>query len=764
VTRRWPPSLRWSLPAILLVLGGAGIAVGYRIDVGHFARMAVEEGREDARLVAYRAVAGIERHLRAGEPADARDVVDAVRVDRSVEFALLVDPAGQVVFATDYAAEGRPLAETAFTAWMPQFERARDRRHETSEVATAERLVLAVPAVLHDRFGAGRRTDRGVLLLGVDLTSRMLWARAAAARRSSVMAAVIAALVASLWILLSRLVTRRAERLVASTHRITQGDFSARGELAGSDELARLSLSIDRMAAALGEKTAALESSERRFRQLIEHGSDVILAVERGGTIRYASPSAERVLGRVPDELVGCRVEDLVDAADAERTAAVVAGAFERPEPDLRREEVRCRAADGTVRILEITGYAPPELRARGEAVLNARDLTSWRELEDQLRQAQKMEAIGRLAGGVAHDFNNYLTAILGYGELLAEHLTAGSAAAGQLDEIRSAARRAASLTGKLLAFGRRQMLQPSDIDLNRVVAGLEELVRRLLGETMLLELDLSPRPVWVHADRMQLEQVILNLATNARDAMSRGGRLTIATERLEPGARPEPNGEAARRPLAILRVRDDGAGMSEEILERIFDPFFTTKEVGRGTGLGLSTVVGIVEQSGGHVKVESSPGAGSVFEVGLPAIEPSGTSEIDRAPSGPLEAGIETVLVVEDEAAIRRMLVATLSAHGYRVLTAETPRRALELLGGSSAELDLLLTDIVMPDLSGPELAAELRILRPELRVLYISGYSEEVVRREGGLEEGARLLAKPFTSRALLAAVRAVLDARPA
>jgi two-component system cell cycle sensor histidine kinase/response regulator CckA len=758
-----PPrvSLRWILPVSLLALGGIGLVVGYRIDLRDHLRASFEEGRETARQTTYRAVAGVERHLRAGERAGARDVVDATRIERSVEFAALVGGDDRVVFATEYDAEDRALSDTPLARFAALKASAGSRRHEPSESFGAdELLVIATPVALYSRFGAPAAGDRGVLLVGFDLSDRLARARAEARHRALRLAGMIAALVAALWLLLSLLVTRRAARLETSTRRIADGDFTARGALRGADELARLSGSIDRMATALGEKTAALAASERRFRQLIEHGTDLLLVIDAERRIRYASPSAQRVLGHPPEELLDRRFDELVEAEARPALERVLAAAFADEAPD-RREELVVRTAAGASRLIEFFGYAPPDLRARGEAVLNARDLTSWRALEDQLRQAQKMEAIGRLAGGVAHDFNNVLTVILGNCELLAARLDRGSEAGSQLEEIRVSARRAADLTGKLLAFGRRQMLQPVALDLNRVVAGLESLVRRLLGETMSLELELSERPVWLRADRSQLEQVVLNLATNARDAMARGGRVRISTALEVRGE----GGEAGGAPFALLRVRDDGAGMNAEVQRRIFDPFFTTKEIGRGTGLGLSTVLGIVEQSGGHVRVESAAGAGSLFEIALPAMaEPDEPLLEFATPYEPLAVGAETVLVTEDEAAIRRLLVATLAGQGYRVLTAESPRQALELARAEREPIDLLVTDIVMPELSGPELAAELRRAGGQLRVLYISGYSEEIARRENALEAGSRLLAKPFTTRALLAAVRSALEAEGA
>ena len=751
----WPyVSLRWILPASLLALGGTGLLVGYRLDLRDHLDAARAEGGETARLIAFRAVSGVERHLRAGEREDARDVVDATRIERSVDFAALVDGAGRVVFSTDYGAEGRALADTALARFARLAAAVGARRREPVESCVADGLrVYATPVALYSHFGVPAAADRGALLLGLDLSPRLARAHAEAQRRAVRLTGMIATLVAALWLLLSLLVTRRAARLEASTRRIADGDFSARGALRGADELARLSGSIDRMAAALGEKTAALAANERRFRQLIEHGTDLLLVVDVEGRIRYASPSAWRVLGHAAEDLLDRRFDELVEAEARPVVGRILAAAFAEEVPE-RREELVVRTADGASRLIEIFGYAPPDLRGRGEAVLNARDLTSWRALEDQLRHAQKMEAIGRLAGGVAHDFNNVLTVILGNSELLKDRLGPQEPVAAQIEEIRTAARRAADLTGKLLAFGRRQMLKPVALDLNEVVTGLAGLVRRLLGETMHLELELAPGPVWLRADRSQLEQVVLNLATNARDAMARGGRLSIATA-LEGGT------ESGPGLFAVLRVQDTGTGMSPEIQARIFDPFFTTKETGRGTGLGLSTVLGVVEQSGGRVRVESAPGAGSLFEIALPAIAPPARPPAELStPSEPIAAGAETILIAEDEEAIRRLLATTLAAQGYRVLSADSPRGALEMVRAEPDPIDLLITDIVMPELSGPELAAELRRAGARFRVLYMSGYSEEIARRESGLEAGALLLAKPFTSRALLSAVRDALD----
>jgi signal transduction histidine kinase/CheY-like chemotaxis protein len=398
------------------------------------------------------------------------------------------------------------------------------------------------------------------------------------------------------------------------------------------------------------------------------------------------------------------------------------------------------------------------------EVICSVHDITERRALEDQLRQAQRMEAVGRLAGGIAHDFNNLLTAIIGYNELVKGRLEPGSPLADDVAEIGSAARRAAGLTQQLLAFGRRQLLRPELLDVNEVIGGAERLLRRLLGEDIAIVSHLSPGPGLVRVDRGQLEQVIINLAVNARDALPRGGQLEIETRTLAPDDPGLPPGVASGPAgLVLLRVTDNGLGMDETTRARAFEPFFTTKDVGKGTGLGLSTVYGIVRQSGGEVWIDSSPGRGTRVTVCLPRVEgvlpgPSAAT----APSDPIR-GTETILIAEDEDAIRVMLKEALHRHGYRVLEAAEPNAARRILEAATERVDLLLTDVVMPGGSGPELAAWARQRRPALPVLFMTGYADEAtLRREGVTVAGAPVVSKPFDPDAIAVLIRRTLDGR--
>ena len=389
------------------------------------------------------------------------------------------------------------------------------------------------------------------------------------------------------------------------------------------------------------------------------------------------------------------------------------------------------------------------------------RDVSDRRTLEDQLRQAQKMEAVGQLAGGIAHDFNNLLTAIIGNGELLLREMDPSDARRLDVLEITRAAHRAGSLTRQLLAFSRKQILQPRLLGLNQVVTELSTMLRRVIGEHVELRLDLDPLLGPVLADPGQMEQVITNLAVNGRDAMPAGGTLTIRTANLDGALVPRSGPEEGELlgPHVALAVTDTGVGMDDRTRARLFEPFFTTKELGRGTGLGLATVYGIVRQSGGHIRVHTRLHEGSTFTIYLPRAE--GPSEAGDDGSGQTEepGGAGTVLVVEDEEAVRTLACRVLRAKGYRVIEAASADLAVAILGGSTEPIDLLLTDVVMPGMSGPTLAQRLVAQHPSLRVLYMSGYAEAAIERQGALPAGGELLEKPFTADQLARRVRAAM-----
>jgi len=423
---------------------------------------------------------------------------------------------------------------------------------------------------------------------------------------------------------------------------------------------------------------------------------------------------------------------------------------------DLAAEPFQMTRADGSVRAVLISTS-----RLRGDdgsehllALCN--DVTERRSLEEQLRQSQKLEAVGRLAGGIAHDFNNFLNAILGYSELLADRLKESDGAAlGHLEQIRRAADRAAALTQQLLEFGRRRAVAPRALDLNAVIAEMEPMLRQLIGERIEVALHLAPDLAAVRADPGQLSQVLMNLVVNARDAMPRGGRLTLTTANLPAAAGRSGNG-------VLLRIEDTGMGMDAATAARMFEPFFTTKDAGQGTGLGLSIVYGIVEESGGQVRCDSEPGRGTAFEIVLPAIaaSPATIAEAKPAAAGVGDGGV--VLVAEDEEQVRNLMVEVLTRAGYQVLAANNGARALEVATAFAGTIDALVSDVMMPELDGEGLARELRQRRPGVRILLTSGYPQERLARAptGG---GSAFLAKPFAPVALVSAVRELLSAPP-
>jgi two-component system, cell cycle sensor histidine kinase and response regulator CckA len=511
---------------------------------------------------------------------------------------------------------------------------------------------------------------------------------------------------------------------------------------------------------------SALRESEERFRTLVQESSDVVAVYDVEGTFTYLSPSVERVFGYAPAALVGTSAFALLHPDDREPART----AFTRTVADHRRSSphhFRIRLADGRWAWVETIArnlLDHPQIRG---IVVTHRDITERKaaeermgRLQEQFLQSQKMEAIGRLAGGVAHDFNNLLTSIIGYADMLLRDERVTADLRDGIREIEAAADRAADLTRRLLTFSRKQVLQARVVDLNALVANLQKLLQRMIGEDVTLLAGLDPGAGRVRADPGQLEQAIINLAVNARDAMPGGGTLSIETRdlTLSPGSLPGHTIGAPGR-WVLVSVSDTGVGMSDEVKVHLFEPFFTTKEPGRGTGLGLATVYGFVRQSGGHIDLTSAPGRGTCFRIYLPCVE----EELSAEPGGqgdPVEqGGTERLLVVEDEAPLLRMILRTLSACGYNAVGAAGADGALALLDAGHA-FDLLITDVVMPVMGGVELAREIRRRRPGTRVLYISGYTGGAFGDEHPVEQGAGFLPKPFSLRALTAKVRELLD----
>jgi PAS domain S-box-containing protein len=511
-----------------------------------------------------------------------------------------------------------------------------------------------------------------------------------------------------------------------------------------------------------------LLESEQRYRSLFEHHPHAVYSVDLEGRFVSANPTCEAVAGYAPEELLGQPFDPVVVPEHREVTrrhfAAALAGVGQNYVIGIFHKSGR--------RIdLEITNI-PIVVDGAVVGVYGiARDLTAQRSLEAQLQQAQKMEAVGRLAGGIAHDFNNLLTAILTHTELILSDLPGGQTREDAA-LIRETAQRATALTRQLLAFSRKQVARPQVVDLNEVIRATRRLLRRTLGEEVVVETYLTGTRVTVQADPSQLEQVLLNLAVNARDAMPQGGRLTLRTDVavLDEEAAQKHGGLPAGA-YVVVAVEDSGIGMSREVQEHIFEPFFTTKGVGKGTGLGLSTVYGIVKQIGGAIDVASAPGAGTTFTVFVPrylGTTHAGDDAVAVSPPG----GHETILVVEDESTVRSSVRRILARHGYTVLEARHGAEALRLMETRPAPPDaeavrLVVTDLVMPEMGGHDLIASLRVRPDAPRLLVMSGYDEHAAVEGEALPADIPFLEKPFTVEGLLRAVRAALDAgreRPA
>lgn len=538
-------------------------------------------------------------------------------------------------------------------------------------------------------------------------------------------------------------------RILESTASVIRGGNS------GSDKLVTVARDIT-------ERKRAVEASllsEASFRSVVENAPYGIYRASTHGDLLRVNPALQRMLGYTqPGELLGLRLDAAVfrNAGDFERLVELLAdnGEFKDVELDWLRK-------DGSPLTVRCSGrrLGGPEINDGFEVF--AEDVTDRRILERQLRMAAKMEAVGRLSGGIAHDFNNLLGVIIGYSQVLKRKLPPDSSLQEYADQVEKAGQRAVSLTRQLLAFSRQQILSPAVLNLNTLVSDMEKMLPRLIGEDIVLHFHLAADLGRVKADHSQIEQIVMNLAVNARDAMPEGGHLTVETanaELDETYARHHAGAKPGR--YVMLAVSDSGVGMNAETIARIFEPFFTTKEVGKGTGLGLATVYGVVKQSGGYIWVDSEPGKGASFRIYLPRVDEDVSPPSESPHSEDSLAGTETVLLVEDAEPLRKLAQSFLVEHGFEVLSAGNGEEAMELAKTWRRPIHLLLTDVVMPGMNGRALAEQLVPVHPEMRILYMSGYTDSFIAGHGVLEPGTELLHKPFTEQALLRKVRQILD----
>jgi PAS domain S-box-containing protein len=517
-------------------------------------------------------------------------------------------------------------------------------------------------------------------------------------------------------------------------------------------------------ALAMRASSSRLLQSEAQYRRIVETANEGICTLDADARILLANARLASMVGYSPQELTGTWLLALLDP----ESQAVLTSRLSESDP-AQVCDLRLRRRDGQeVWAIAVASPMTDEQERRVGSLLMLTDISERKRLESQLLQFQKMEAIGQLAGGVAHDFNNIVTAILGNVDLLRLHLRRRPIQAeelgGDVDQIERAGERAMALTRQLLTFSRRQVVKPELLDPVRLLADMQKMLERLIRDDVRLRITAGPDVPPILADAGQFEQVIINLVVNARDAMPEGGQVTVHTSRVdldETYIAMQP--EAHAGPHVLIAVSDTGTGMDAQTIQRIFEPFFTTKPAGKGTGLGLATVYGIVKQFGGHIRVYSEVGLGTTFKVYVPAAA-SGPVIGGEAPRETSEAGgNETIMVCEDEPSIRDLFRRVLEERGYRVLATDSPLTAIDISEKHAGPIELLITDVVMPDINGPQLSEHMRGARPRLKTLYVSGYTSDVVAEHGILSGEAEFLEKPFSAQVLTRRVREVLDHVP-
>lgn len=585
-------------------------------------------------------------------------------------------------------------------------------------------------------------------------------------RGAVILAAALATSAAAVFFM-SRVIVQPVRALTDDAHALAAGVAGHRSTIGSTDEIGALAMALNRMADTVEKRNAALADNERRYRFLFDSNPLPMWAWDADTmNILAVNEAAIEKYGYGREQFLSLRIVDLLEPSEMARF-----GGARLPFSESRQNAGSWTHRTATGRRIEMEVITTSSRRLGRASWLSVGiDVTARREAEralarseDQLRQAQKMEAIGTFAGGISHDFSNLLTGMLGYCDLLLHQLPADSPLRDDVHEIRTLAVRGTELSRQVLSVSRRQVLQPVLVEPNQVIRGVDRLLRRLIGANIELTTRLSAEVRTIRADVAQLEQVLLNLTSNARDAMPHGGRLEIETALVVPAEQRRWALDDARSYM-VIRVRDTGVGMSPEVMAHIFEPFFTTKEKGKGTGLGLALAANMIDQIGGDIRVDSTIGAGTTIHLIIPHLTVSVPAAAPIASPEPATGGQETILLAEDEDAVRTVATAALERRGYRVLAAPDGETALAISQAFSGTIDLLLTDVVMPGMNGRELAEQLERTRTGLRVLFVSGYTDDAVLLQGVSTDERTLLTKPFTAAELTQRVRQALDSAKA
>jgi PAS domain S-box-containing protein len=680
-------------------------------------------------------------------------------------------------------------AEAANTAWLAKVAAPQLAAARRGDFARARTLQADITAIRP--YSLALRARMAALEAQITWTQGQVTTRLGAAQGKLLAAltatcAVIAVIAAGGMVAVRRWLLTPFTTLRHAAQSVAGGRYETRIPAAGPTELADLGRATEQMRTRLADALAVARRAEERFRGLFESSPDATVTVAADGTLAMVNAKAERMLGYTRDELVGQPVETLVPETLRQARTEHDPGYFTDPASWPKGESLQGSIKDKAGREFPVevsistlptasgteVSVALRDVSERLAAQAEAERLRAEAErerFERRLQQTQRLESLGQLVGGVAHDFNNLVNIISGYTAFIAEHINAKVSGGDKelrpvladIEQVRGAAERAARLTRQLLIFARRDVTQPEILDLGEVIAGIEHMLRRTLGEHIDLVISRESGLWPIKADAGQLEQVLVNLAVNARDAMAGGGKLTIDTANVTV----DDSYAAARPGLATgcyvrLRVSDTGIGMDRDTLAHVFEPFYTTKPVGQGTGLGLATVHGIITQAGGHADIYSEPGHGTTVSALLPATKADTAPAAEAPAAAPSRGRGETVLLVEDEKSLWELASRILSRNGYQVCTATTPADAMRHASDLTQPIDLLLTDVIMPDMLGHELAGRIRAVRPGLPVLYMSGYAQTVLDTQGALDAGLNLLEKPFSEHALLTRVRHTID----